>query len=259
MRSKISKEKLSERPPKSGYGIIPRGTAKYMSGTEFKVYCELVGYADNKGKCFPSVTSISEGVGMTYRNTQKAIKSLEEANWLKRNLRSNHTTIYQMYYLKSSTKNDNIINLKKDEKSTTSILDTSSRSIIDVTRTSLKDVRTDHIKRPIKETILLTKSDDFQNDTSEIFDENIINELIQNENSKNTFNYIKNVILNFTKDNSIERWSMSDQDENLIKTLEEVMPHLLTKKLDYGLYKAVEKEDLRLGNILHQAIATIKN
>ena len=93
----MKKEEVNNYPPKSGFAMIPRGTAKHMSGTEFKVYCELVGYADNLGSCWPSIDTVSEGVGMIRRNTQKAIVKLEDANWLKRNFRTNNTTVYQMY------------------------------------------------------------------------------------------------------------------------------------------------------------------
>ena len=50
---------LRQRAPGKGWGKIVRGTARHMLGSELKVYCELIGYADKDNyDCYPSVKKI---------------------------------------------------------------------------------------------------------------------------------------------------------------------------------------------------------
>ena len=104
------------------------------------MYMILARFADNEGKCFPSVEKLAEIIGKDKRTVIRYIKKLEEKGLIEKRRRFNQTNIY---YLKNADFNsDKIVNDKNDsDKDVTSLGDTS------VTYNSDKNV---NLKRPIE-------------------------------------------------------------------------------------------------------------
>ncbi len=104
------------------------------------MYMILARFADNEGKCFPSVEKLAEIIGKDKRTVIRYIKKLEEKGLIEKRRRFNQTNIY---YLKNADFNsDKIDNDKNDsDKDVTSLGDTG------VTYNSDKNV---NLKRPIE-------------------------------------------------------------------------------------------------------------
>ena len=104
------------------------------------MYMILARFADNEGKCFPSVEKLAEIIGKDKRTVIRYIKKLEEKGLIEKRRRFNQTNIY---YLKNVAFNsDKIDNDKNDsDKDVTSLDDTG------VTYNSDKNV---NLKRPIE-------------------------------------------------------------------------------------------------------------
>ena len=104
------------------------------------MYMILARFADNEGKCFPSVEKLAEIIGKDKRTVIRYIKKLEEKGLIEKRRRFNQTNIY---YLKNANSNsDKIDNDKNDsDKDVTSLGDTG------VTSDSDKNV---NLKRPIE-------------------------------------------------------------------------------------------------------------
>lgn len=104
------------------------------------MYMILARFADNEGKCFPSVEKLAEIIGKDKRTVIRYIKKLEEKGLIEKRRRFNQTNIY---YLKNADSNsDKIDNDKNDsDKDVTSLGDTG------VTSNSDKNV---NLKRPIE-------------------------------------------------------------------------------------------------------------
>ena len=104
------------------------------------MYMILARFADNEGKCFPSVEKLAEIIGKDKRTVIRYIKKLEEKGLIEKRRRFNQTNIY---YLKNADSNsDKIDNDKNDsDKDVTSLGDTG------VTSDSDKNV---NLKRPIE-------------------------------------------------------------------------------------------------------------
>ena len=104
------------------------------------MYMILARFADNEGKCFPSIEKLAEIIGKDKRTVIRYIKKLEEKGLIEKRRRFNQTNIY---YLKNVAFNsDKIVNDKNDsDKDVTSLGDTS------VTYNSDKNV---NLKRPIE-------------------------------------------------------------------------------------------------------------
>ena len=104
------------------------------------MYMILARFADNEGKCFPSVEKLAEIIGKDKRTVIRYIKKLEEKGLIEKRRRFNQTNIY---YLKNADSNsDKIDNDKNDsDKDVTSLGDTG------VTYNSDKNV---NLKRPIE-------------------------------------------------------------------------------------------------------------
>lgn len=104
------------------------------------MYMILARFADNEGKCFPSVERLAEIIGKDKRTVIRYIKKLEEKGLIEKRRRFNQTNIY---YLKNADSNsDKIDNDKNDsDKDVTSLGDTG------VTYNSDKNV---NLKRPIE-------------------------------------------------------------------------------------------------------------
>ena len=102
------------------------------------MYMILARFADNEGKCFPSIEKLAEIIGKDKRTVIRYIKKLEEKGLIEKRRRFNQTNIY---YLKNADFNsDKIVNDKNDsDKDVTSLGDTS------VTYNSDKNV---NLKRP---------------------------------------------------------------------------------------------------------------
>ena len=104
------------------------------------MYMILARFADNEGKCFPSIEKLAEIIGKDKRTVIRYIKKLEEKGLIEKRRRFNQTNIY---YLKNVAFNsDKIDNDKNDsDKDVTSLDDTG------VTYNSDKNV---NLKRPIE-------------------------------------------------------------------------------------------------------------
>ena len=104
------------------------------------MYMILARFADNEGKCFPSIEKLAEIIGKDKRTVIRYIKKLEEKGLIEKRRRFNQTNIY---YLKNADSNsDKIDNDKNDsDKDVTSLGDTG------VTYNSDKNV---NLKRPIE-------------------------------------------------------------------------------------------------------------
>ena len=104
------------------------------------MYMILARFADNEGKCFPSIEKLAEIIGKDKRTVIRYIKKLEEKGLIEKRRRFNQTNIY---YLKNADSNsDKIDNDKNDsDKDVTSLGDTG------VTSNSDKNV---NLKRPIE-------------------------------------------------------------------------------------------------------------
>ena len=104
------------------------------------MYMILARFADNEGKCFPSIEKLAEIIGKDKRTVIRYIKKLEEKGLIEKRRRFNQTNIY---YLKNVAFNsDKIDNDKNDsDKDVTSLGDTG------VTYNSDKNV---NLKRPIE-------------------------------------------------------------------------------------------------------------
>ena len=104
------------------------------------MYMILARFADNEGKCFPSIEKLAEIIGKDKRTVIRYIKKLEEKGLIEKRRRFNQTNIY---YLKNADFNsDKIVNDKNDsDKDVTSLGDSS------VTYNSDKNV---NLKRPIE-------------------------------------------------------------------------------------------------------------
>ena len=104
------------------------------------MYMILARFADNEGKCFPSIEKLAEIIGKDKRTVIRYIKKLEEKGLVEKQRRFNQTNIY---YLKNADSNsDKIDNDKNDsDKAVTSLDDTG------VTSNSDKNV---NLKRPIE-------------------------------------------------------------------------------------------------------------
>lgn len=99
------------------------------------MYMILARFADNEGKCFPSIEKLAEIIGKDKRTVIRYIKKLEEKGLIEKRRRFNQTNIY---YLKNADSNND----KNDsDKDVTSLGDTG------VTYNSDKNV---NLKRPIE-------------------------------------------------------------------------------------------------------------
>ena len=99
------------------------------------MYMILARFADNEGKCFPSIEKLAEIIGKDKRTVIRYIKKLEEKGLIEKRRRFNQTNIY---YLKNADSNSD----KNDsDKDVTSLGDTG------VTYNSDKNV---NLKRPIE-------------------------------------------------------------------------------------------------------------
>lgn len=99
------------------------------------MYMILARFADNEGKCFPSIEKLAEIIGKDKRTVIRYIKKLEEKGLIEKRRRFNQTNIY---YLKNADSNSDKIDNDKD---VTSLGDTG------VTYNSDKNV---NLKRPIE-------------------------------------------------------------------------------------------------------------
>lgn len=130
------------------------------------MYMILARFADNEGKCFPSIEKLAEIIGKDKRTVIRYIKKLEEKGLIEKRRRFNQTNIY---YLKNADFNsDKIDNDKNDsDKDVTSLGDTG------VTYNSDKNV---NLKRPIEK-------DPIKN-TYDVVNKNIDTEQQENNTTK---------------------------------------------------------------------------
>ena len=130
------------------------------------MYMILARFADNEGKCFPSIEKLAEIIGKDKRTVIRYIKKLEEKGLIEKRRRFNQTNIY---YLKNADSNsDKIDNDKNDsDKNVTSLGDTG------VTSNSDKNV---NLKRPIEK-------DPIKN-TYDVVNKNIDTEQQENNTTK---------------------------------------------------------------------------
>ena len=99
------------------------------------MYMILARFADNEGKCFPSIEKLAEIIGKDKRTVIRYIKKLEEKGLIEKRRRFNQTNIYCLKNVAfNSDKNDS-------DKAVTSLDDTG------VTSDSDKNV---NLKRPIE-------------------------------------------------------------------------------------------------------------
>jgi len=104
------------------------------------MYMILARFADNEGKCFPSIEKLAEIIGKDKRTVIRYIKKLEERGLIEKRRRFNQTNIYCLKNVASNA--DKIDNDKNDsDKDVTSLGDTG------VTYNSDKNV---NLKRPIE-------------------------------------------------------------------------------------------------------------
>jgi len=119
-----------------------RAVIKHIKGNDFRIYAYLVTRADDYGRCFPSVALIADETGITERNVQKHLANLEDAGWIKKNFRTNTSTMYQLYYVDTS---GTLGKTAKHKKSGTSKTDRSGMSKSDRSGVSESDAQTDHL------------------------------------------------------------------------------------------------------------------
>lgn len=143
--------------PHDNWGKIQRESLKYLKGNDLRVYADLLTYANDKGKCWPSVETISKDLGISSRNVQKHLANLERDGWIEKHLRTNTSTIYQLYFVKTSKDSikvkkiksrsapKNKIGVSKSDVTGTSKNDISEVSKNDVSGVSESDVLTDHL------------------------------------------------------------------------------------------------------------------
>ena len=104
------------------------------------MYMILARFADNEGKCFPSIEKLAEIIGKDKRTVIRYIKKLEEKGLIEKRRRFNQTNIYCLKNVAFNS--DKIDNDKNDsDKDVTSLGDTG------VTYNSDKNV---NLKRPIE-------------------------------------------------------------------------------------------------------------
>ncbi len=124
--------------PKDGWGKIQREVLIHLKGNDFRVYSALSTYANTSGQCYPAVETLAKVTGITPRNIQKHLANLEQNGWIVKHLRTNNSTIYQLYYVKVSKPSKNLP--KRRSK-----IDVAGTSEIDVGEVSKTDVLTDHL------------------------------------------------------------------------------------------------------------------
>ena len=104
------------------------------------MYMILARFADNEGKCFPSIEKLAEIIGKDKRTVIRYIKKLEEKGLIEKKRRFNQTNVYCLKNVAFNS--DKIDNDKNDsDKAVTSLDDTG------VTSDSDKNV---NLKRPIE-------------------------------------------------------------------------------------------------------------
>ncbi len=132
--------------PHDKWGKIQRESLKYLKGNNLRVYTDLLTYANDKGKCWPSVETIATDLGLTSRNVQKHLATLEKDGWIEKHLRTNTSTIYQLYFVKTeNTATKNSKGVSKSDATETSKNDVTEVSKNDVLGVSESDVLTDHL------------------------------------------------------------------------------------------------------------------
>ena len=125
------------------------------------MYMILARFADNEGKCFPSIEKLAEIIGKDKRTVIRYIKKLEEKGLIEKRRRFNQTNIYCLKNVAfNSDKNDS-------DKDVTSLGDTG------VTYNSDKNV---NLKRPIEK-------DPIKN-THDVVNKNINTEQQENNTTK---------------------------------------------------------------------------
>ena len=125
------------------------------------MYMILARFADNEGKCFPSIEKLAEIIGKDKRTVIRYIKKLEEKGLIEKRRRFNQTNIYCLKNVAfNSDKNDS-------DKDVTSLGDTG------VTSNSDKNV---NLKRPIEK-------DPIKN-TYDVVNKNIDTEQQENNTTK---------------------------------------------------------------------------
>ncbi len=124
---------------------------KDLTFEEKAMYTILARFADENGKCFPSIEKLSELIGKDKRTVIRYTKKLEEKGLIEKKRRFNQTNIYYLKNVDSdSDKKDNDIDV-----SSNSDKDVFSDSDKDVFSDSDKDVFSDsdknvNLKKPIE-------------------------------------------------------------------------------------------------------------
>jgi predicted transcriptional regulator len=86
--------------PFDKWAMLQRASLKYIKGNDLRVYADLLTYANDEGKCWPSVETIGKDLDMHPRNVQKHLANLEQDGWIEKHFRKDTSTEYQLYYVK---------------------------------------------------------------------------------------------------------------------------------------------------------------
>lgn len=92
-------EKTVSRPYDK-WAMLQRASLKHIKGNDLRVYADLLTYANDEGKCWPSVETIGKDLDMHPRNVQKHLANLEQDGWIEKHFRKDTSTEYQLYYVK---------------------------------------------------------------------------------------------------------------------------------------------------------------
>lgn len=145
--------------PYDKWGKIQRESLKYLKGNDLRVYADLLTYADTKGRCYPSVETIANDLGMHKRNVQRSLANLERDGWIEKHLRTNTSTIYQLYFVmvkdttkyavKKSSSSDGVVKSTVSEVAKITVPQMADSTVSGVAdSTILTDHLTDHINKP---------------------------------------------------------------------------------------------------------------
>lgn len=176
--------------PHDNWGKLQRATLKYLKGNDLRVYADLLTYANDEGKCWPSVATIAKDLGMHSRNVQKSLANLEQDGWIEKHFRFDTSTVYQLYYVEVKDKTKTKKSLKKKMKPSDGVVKSTRSGVVKRTApqvadltvsgvadsTTLTDHLTDHNNRHNEQLVPVVKNENVmkKNDYSLTVDERIM-------------------------------------------------------------------------------------
>ena len=173
--------------PYDKWAMLQRASLKHIKGNDLRVYADLLTYTDDKGKCWPSVTTIAKDLGMHTRNVQKHLANLERDGWIEKHFRFDTSTVYQLYYVKVKDEDKpktKKINKKKSDSSDGVVKSTRS-GVAKRTAPQMADLTVSGVANSTTLTDHLTDHNNRHNEQ--------LVPVVLNENAEKKYNYVLTV------------------------------------------------------------------